>query len=401
MKTPLDVTGATRLVRAGLPLFLLLTACVAEPDPPPVPVHAEIGEPLPGLTPEEAARFAEGRTHFRRRFTPDEGMGPRFNEDACNACHTFPADGGTGETGVTKATRTLPDGTCDPLTALGGENLRLSATPALQAAGGGRVRAPDEASHTTRFTVPFVFGLGLVDAVPLETLEALADPEDANGDGISGRVGRDAAGRPARFGRKADVATLVDFVDSAFRLEMGLTTPVHPDEARAGAIPPVPDGTDPAGEPEVDQEVFDAVTAFVRFLAPPSPATSDDPDVREGEALFRSLGCVSCHVPTLTAGDSPVGAISGKTIALYSDLLLHDMGPDFEGICGAGAGNREYRTEPLMGLRYRREFLHDGRAGRVIDAILMHGGEAQAARDAFAALHRVTQERLIRYLDTL
>lgn len=366
---------------------------------------AEIGEPLPGLTPEELGRFTAGQALFRKRFTPEEGVGPRFNEDACNACHTFPADGGTGETGVTKATRTLPDGSCDPLSALGGENLRLSVTPALAAAGGRRVRAPAEATHTARFTVPFVFGLGLVDAIPQAALDALADPDDADGDGISGRVGRDATGRPARFGRKADVATLLDFVESAFRLEMGLTTHLHPDEARAGALPPVPAGTDPAPEPEVGPDVLEAVTAFVRFLAPPPPAAPAEDarraEVERGRELFMSLGCASCHVPTLQAGPSPVAAISGKAVALWSDLLLHDMGPGLEGTCGPGAGTREYRTEPLMGLRHRREFLHDGRALRVLDAVLLHGGEAQKARDAFAALDRVTQEMVVRFLDTL
>jgi CxxC motif-containing protein (DUF1111 family) len=96
-----------------------------------------------------------------------------------------------------------------------------------------------------------------------------------------------------------------------------------------------------------------------------------------------------------------VAAIDGATIALYSDLLLHDMGPELAGTCAADAAPQEYRTEPLMGLRARRAFLHDGRVGRVLDAIMTHGGEAQRARDAFAALDRVTQEAVIRFLDTL
>ncbi|MDP2958171.1 MAG: di-heme oxidoredictase family protein, partial [Longimicrobiales bacterium] len=176
-------------------------------------MSAEIGTPLPGLTPEELERFEAGRTHFTRRFTPDEGLGPRFNEDACNACHTMPADGGTGETSVTKATRTLPDGRCDPLVPHGGENVRISVTPALAAAGGGRVPVPENATNTALFTIPFVFGLGIVDAIPQEALDDLADPDDADRDGISGRLGRNVNGEPARFGRKADQATLLDFVE--------------------------------------------------------------------------------------------------------------------------------------------------------------------------------------------
>ncbi|HSW29526.1 MAG TPA: di-heme oxidoredictase family protein [Longimicrobiales bacterium] len=394
-----------RLCLLVLPV-VLSAACAPEPgrSPGPEPVSAGIGEPLPDLTPEEASRFQAGQVHFARRFTPEEGLGPRFNEDACNACHTLPADGGTGETNVTKATRTLPDGRCDLLVPLGGENVRMSVTPALAAAGAGRAPVPEDATHTAVFTIPFLFGLGIVDEVPLETLEALGDPEDGDGDGISGRLGRNGRGEPARFGRKSDHASLADFVEGAFRLEMGLTTPLHPHEGSAGGFPGVGQGTDPTPEPEVTQEVLDAVTDFVRFLAPPSPAVPVEEgraDVEMGRALFESLGCAGCHVPLLRAGPGPVAAISGKAVALHSDLLLHDMGPALEGTCAPGAGTREWRTEPLLGLRYRRAFLHDGRAGRVIDAVLLHGGEAQAARDRFAALDRVTQEKLARFLDTL
>jgi CxxC motif-containing protein (DUF1111 family) len=185
---------------------------------------------------------------------------------------------------------------------------------------------------------------------------------------------------------------------------MGLTTPLHPDESRAGGVPAVPPGTDPTSEPELTRGILDAVTDFVRFLAPPVPAAPAEEaraDVEAGRALFGSLGCPGCHVRVLQAGPNPVGAISGKAVALYSDLLLHDMGPVLEGTCAPGASTREYRTEPLLGLRYRRRFLHDGRAGSVLDAVLMHGGEAQGARDRFAALDRVTQEKLVRFLDTL
>ncbi len=256
----------------------------------------------------------------------------------------------------------------------------------------------------TRLTIPFLFGLGLVEAVPLETLEALAR---AGGDdsGPRGRVGRDALGNPARFGRKADVASLDHFTDLAIRHEMGLTTPGYPDEATAGAFPPVPEGHDVAEDPEVGAEMLALLTDFVRFLAPPSPAVPREDgerrDAERGRALFTSLGCATCHVPVLETGPHPVQALSHRRVALYSDLLLHDMGPGLENVCAAGAGPRELRTEPLMGLRYRRVFLHDGRAGRVIDAILAHGGEAAAARDAFAGLDRVTQEYVLRFLGTL
>lgn len=381
----------------------LLAACGAEPTA--APTSARIGDPLPGLSPGELAAFEAGRASFNLQFTPENGLGPRFNENSCDACHTGPATGGTGETIVTKASRFDAQGRCDMLPQLGGENLRLRVTPQAAALGATRPSVPPEATHQARFIIPFVFGLGLVDAVPQAALDALADPDDADGDGISGRVGVDASGRPARFGRKADMATLADFTEGAFRLEMGITTPAHPSEADAGSLPPVPDGADPAADPELDQATLQAVVDFVRFLAPPSPSEPrDDADralIEEGRALFASLGCTSCHVPTLQTGSQASAALSERTIALYSDLLLHDMGPELEGTCGPGASTTEWRTEPLMGLGHRRLFLHDGRVGRVLDAILAHGGEAQAVRDRFAALDRLTQEAVLRFLDTL
>lgn len=385
----------------ALPLSVLLTTVACAPEDTP-PVFAEIGSPLPGLSARETEAFEAGRAVFARIFTPEEGLGPRFNENSCSACHTFPVDGGTGETAVRKATRHTGSDRCDLLSEQGGENLRIQVTPALARMEGAAVPIPPEAQHQARFTIPFIFGLGLVGAIPHETLEALADPDDSDGDGISGRIGRDRTGRPARFGRKADVASLEDFNDSALRLEMGLTTPAFPVEAMAGGRPAVPPEADPAPEPEIDHETFAALSAFVRFLAPPSPAEIvEGSPVARGRELFREIGCADCHVPTLQAGPHQSAAIAHRTIALYSDLLLHDMGTGLAGTCGPGASTTEYRTEPLMGLRYRQTFLHDGRARRVRDAIIHHGGEAESARFRFLELHRIEQEALLRFLGTL
>ncbi|MEZ4416318.1 MAG: di-heme oxidoredictase family protein [Gemmatimonadota bacterium] len=367
-------------------------------------MYAPIGEPLPGLSQDQADRFAQGQALFSHVFSPEEGLGPRFNENACNACHTDPADGGTGEQLVLKASHFDDEGTCQTFAAQGGENLRGKLTPEASALGAVPASAPAEASHRGRINTPFLFGMGMIDAIPQATLDGLADPDDRNGDGISGRVGRSADGRPARFGRKAAVATLADFVDEAARLEMGLTTAAHPDEATAGALPAVPDGSDQVADPELDAERVALIVDFVRYLAPPEPGTprpEDEALVEQGRALFEGLGCSSCHVPALrTRADAPP-PLAGREIALYSDLLLHDMGPDLAGPCTAGASPTEVRTEPLMGLRYRRTLLHDGRIGRVRDAILAHGGEAQAARDAFDGLDRVVQEALLRFLAQL
>ena len=302
---------------------------------------------------------------------------------------------------MVKASRTTPEGVCDPMTAHGGSNLRRRVTASAAAAGAMAVPIPDSATHRGRFTTPFRFGAGLIDAVEVTVLEELADPDDRDGDGISGRIGVDATGRPARFGRKANVATLQDFADEAFRLEMGITTPAHPDEANAGGVPAVPGQVDPADEPEITEATLAATVDFVRMLAPPQPRPDSSARVARGAELFSSLGCAGCHVPQMTTGMHEVSALSERTFALYSDLLLHDMGPELASTCTEGALPEEYRTEPLMGLRYRKSFLHDGRAGRVRDAIMMHGGEAAAARQRFAELDRVVQEALLEFLSTL
>jgi CxxC motif-containing protein (DUF1111 family) len=387
---------------AVIPLLWVLTLIGCESGDPSPPVYAEIGQPLPGLTQQELARFEAGRAVFSHPFLQEEGLGPRFNENACNACHTFPTDGGTGETQVTKATRLLDDGTCDLLIPQGGENVRIQVTHLSRIMGGLPEPTVEGATHTGRFSIPFVYGLGLIDAIPVETLQELADPDDLDADGISGRTGIDGSGRAARFGRKADVASLSDFSEGAFRLEMGMTTHVTPDESRAGSLPPVPDRTDPKPEPEIDEATLTAAVDFMRFLAPPArTGDATDPQVARGQSLFDTLGCAGCHVPVLRAGPDPSPAIANQAIALFSDLLLHDMGPGLTGTCAPGATITEYRTEPLMGLGHREIFLHDGRVGRVIDAVLLHGGEAQTARDAFAALDRVTQEAVLRFLNTL
>ncbi len=381
--------------------FLLCFLCLACADAPRSRVSAPIGEPLPSLTATELARFQDGALSFRRIYTPEEGLGPRFNENACNACHTDPADGGTGEQLVLKSSRVDANATCDPLQVAGGPNLRRRVTEAARAVGAEAVPTPEVATHSGRFTTPFLFGMGLVDAIDVATLQALADPDDLDGDGISGRIGMDGSGNPARFGRKANTATLADFADEAFRMEMGLTTPRYPNEADAGDVPATGLQLSPAAS-EVDSATFAATVDFARFLAPPNRASSAQGEAAvAGEALFESLGCVSCHVPELTTGRHSSAAISEKAIGIYSDLLLHDMGPGLAGPCATGAAPQEYRTEPLMGLRYRRIFLHDGRAKRVRDAILMHGGEATPVRDRFASLDRVTQEWVLTFLGTL
>ena len=189
-------------------LFGLLTFACSEEAPDPWSRVEAFGDPRFGLSAEERARFEEGRILFDRIFTAEDGLGPLFNEDQCSACHTDPAAGGTGEQVVRKAARfDSATGACDLLAHAGGENLRSRVTSAAGELGVVRDTVPAGATDVAVFDVPFLFGLGAADAVHDSTLERLADPEDRNGDGISGRLGRTPDGRIGRFGRKADVAT--------------------------------------------------------------------------------------------------------------------------------------------------------------------------------------------------
>lgn len=382
-------------------IALVLAAC----GPAEAPVSGEPGDPLPGLGEPELADFRAGAALFNRVFTPEEGVGPPFNENQCSACHTSPAPGGTtGFERVVKATRFVAPGTCDLLTHEGGENVRTQSTPLLRTLGVEGESLPPSATEIGRFTAPFLFGLGLVEAIPDEAILAREDPDDDDGDGISGRAGRTADGRLGRFGRKAEVATIPEFNDTALRFEMGLTTPSLPVEAGLDGQP-LPPGADPAPDPEVDERSTELLAAFVRFLAPPRPSPARSPahadTLAAGRRLFEAIGCTDCHVPSMRTGRSEIPAMDRKTVALYSDLLLHDLGPDLAGVCGVGATPSETRTEMLMGLGHRDIFLHDGRAATLEDAILAHGGEAQRARDAFATLPWLRRQYVIWFLQSL
>jgi CxxC motif-containing protein (DUF1111 family) len=381
-------------------LFVLVAAgCDAPPD-----ATAPIGSPVPGLTAADLERFRAGEALFNRVFTPSDGVGPLFNENQCSACHTFPAAGGTGEQFLVKATRFTPPDRCDLLAAEGGLNVRTQATPLLQVHGIQKQPLPPSATERGRFDASFLFGLGLVDAIPERDILRHADPEDSDGDGISGRPGRDAEGRLGRFGRKAEFATLADFIENAAHFEMGLTTPLHPSEGDIAGTP-FPDGVDPAPDPELDASTLSLLHEFVRFLAPPpriAPQTAEDSQlVATGERLFDAIGCTSCHVPSMTTGGSDAAALERRTVRLYSDVLLHDLGPEFAGPCGIGATPTELRTGILMGLGRRRNYLHDRRTGDLHRAILLHGGEAAAVREQFRALAPLEQEAVVRFLKTL
>ena len=369
---------------------MTLAACRPRIDP---------GDPLRGLTRDERARFDRGRVVFDSVFTPETGVGPLFNAAACGACHENPVSGGAGDEIEIHAAIVRPGGFCDPLVAEGGPVFQTVVTPALRdSLGIDREPVPADAPRGLRSS-PAVFGRGLLDAVPDSVILALADPDDTDGDGISGRPNRFFDGRLGRFGRKALIPTLRDFNAGAFVIEQSVTNPAAPDENTIGGRP-IPPGVDPVPEPELDQASLDLTDDFVRFLGAPTPLRAGR-EARTGRAVFERIGCTACHVPSLPTGDSPVRALHRTTVAAYSDLLLHDMGQHLADICLGLAAPEEFRTEPLIGLRLLPRFLHDGRATTLEQAIDLHGGEAAASRDRFQSLSAEDRAALLAFLRTL
>ena len=200
------------------------------------------------------------------------------------------------------------------------------------------------------------------------------------------------------------MAALSDFNAGAFPQEMGVTTPRSPVEETINGTP-VPPDTDPAPDPEITVEDIEKVTAFTRFLAPPPQQTftnhADLHLVRRGRKLFAHLNCAVCHRPKMNTGPSTSKALNRKTVALYSDLMVHDMGSALADICLEQAHPSEFRTEMLMGLRFRQQFLHDGSAKTVQEAIERHDGEARNSGDRFKALKEKDKQALLKFLETI
>lgn len=336
-------------------------------------------------------RAAEsGAKLFRTEFTPEQGLGPLFNERACSGCHAEPSIGGVGPDGLATVLRAgrLTDSGFDPRFGNRRIEARAHAISELGVDCDRSAGIPAGANVTSVRNTPPLFGAGLIDAIPDEVIRAGAVDK---GDGVRGRPnlvrGVDGREDVGRFGWKADGSTLELFVAEAFRSELGVTSPLAPGD-------PIPAGTTlcpgESSTPDIDRDAVSAVTAFVADLPAPAPRSSHPP----GAAVFEQAGCASCHVPALQADAGPV--------PLYSDLLIHDMGPTLDdAVVQGSAGGAEWRTAPLWGLSSRTRFLHDGRADSFEAAILAHGGEAQSARERFRSLSGDELRSLLEFLGSL
>jgi len=390
------------------------------------------GGPVAGLSDKELPFFELGLEDFNEVEDVADGLGPRMNLDGCGGCHAQPAVGGSSpaanpqvafagstdrvpsfiaKNGPIREARFVmnPDGTPD-----GGVHALFTITGR---AGATRcnIDQPDFERELRNRNVIFripspVFGAGLIEQIPDSAILAnqAANSPRKRDLGIRGRVNFAVAGRTisgqtnnngndgtvARFGWKAQNVSLLLFSGEAYNVEMGITSELFQnerDQTPECQYATVPNDTQ-------NFEAHDALTGttaiqnfanFQRFLAPPKP--SDDtpggaPSISRGKKLFNDVGCTACHTPMLRTGISSVAALYDQPVNLFSDLMIHDMGPDLaDGVSQGQAGPRDFRTAPLWGLGQRIFFLHDGRTRDLLVAIQEHKSGSSRSRDASEA----------------
>ncbi len=254
---------------------------------------------------------------------------------------------------------------------------------------------------------PHLLGQGLLEAVPDSVLAEWHDPDDRDGDGVSGRLPRLPDGSVGRFGWKSAQPTVEAQTAAAFLGDLGLTSPMFPTEncpEAQAACRTSPSG----GSPELPAVRLRVTSAYVRLLGVPARRDPDAPQVLEGRALFRAIGCASCHRPSLETGDAVEPELAHQTIWPYSDLLLHDLGEGLaDDVAEGDAAPSEWRTPPLWGLGLVPEvngalaLLHDGRAHTWEEAILWHDGEAEAARATYETLSAEDRAAIAAFLASL
>ena len=435
-------------------------------------INANIfSHPSANLDFEGQQRFALGNGLFRKEWVSSpsstqasDGLGPLFNARACQSCHfkdgrghapagpaddavsllvrlSVPPDAAQAQAIVdgrlaaapepTYGTQLQdfavaglpPEGKVDiryeevPVELAGGETVSLR-KPALAIVNPGYGRL-DPATLMSARVAPPMIGLGLLEAVHEADIVAQEDPQDANGDGISGRANRtrDAAGEWAigRFGWKGVEPTVMRQTAHAFSGDMGLSTPVSPDHFGActeaqQACRAAPHGAQAhLGAEEVPADLLDLVAFYARQLAVPARRDVGDPRVLAGKKAFYAAGCTGCHTPKyVTSRDAADPAQRFQLIWPYTDLLLHDLGEGLaDGRSEGLASGAEWRTPPLWGIGLSKTvsgeatFLHDGRARTLLEAVLWHGGEAQTARDRVVGMAPAERQNLIRFLESL
>jgi len=412
---------------------------------------AGAGGPLSGLTSAELAFFQAGLAAFGEVEAVKDGLGPRFNLDSCGGCHMQPTTGGSSPSvnpQIAMATKAGAKNVVPSFITLNGpvREARFKFKPDRTRDGGvhdlftiaGRTDAPgcvlaqpdfkrEAARKNLIFRIPTpVFGAGLIEEIPDATIIAKLESERPRraAMGIVGRPNRQGPGRAntstndgsiTRFGWKAQNKSLLIFAGEAYNVEMGITNELFQterDETPTCLFNGTPENKTNFGAATVAEALSDITkfAAFMRFLAPPEPA-AETPSSARGRSVFTEIGCALCHTPSLTTGRSSSAALSEKPVRLFSDLLLHRMGPRLaDDIVQGVAGPDEFRTAPLWGLGQRIFLLHDGRTTDLVEAIDAHASrrnahfppsEANAVIGRFRALGDAKKQDLLDFLRSL
>ena len=411
------------------------------------------GMPLANISRSNRRAHVVGNSFFNKNwvFSPSsttarDGLGPLFHARSCSSCHVKDGRGaptkdsstsigllfrlsvpgkssGDPVLGVQLATKAAPgvepEGTVNVRyeeKEVGFDNLKTASLrkPQYELIANDHYGKPHaEIQFGPRIAQQLV-GVGLLEAVTDKTILANADPNDEDGDGISGKPNyifnpESKKRELGRFGWKANEANLRTQTASAFLRDMGITSPIHPIE----------DFTEPqkekinltliANPPDIDDSKFERVVTYLRTLAPPAQRNANDPSVKRGDILFNKIGCSKCHIPTLRTGsDAAIDELKNQPIKPYTDLLLHDMGEGLaDGIQDSLASGSEWRTPPLWGIGLTKTvngntfFLHDGRARSIEEAILWHGGEGSESRKNYSSLSLDDKDDLLNFINSL
>lgn len=395
----------TRII---LVIVLLITGIVAcqKMLPKALPADELLDGPVEGLSYEENRRFLSGDVAFNDEvFTSQTGLGPIFVATSCGSCH---AGDGKGHPFTTLTRFGQVDSTGNQFLHLGGPQLQNRALPGY---------TPEQipiGATFSKFTPPANTGLGFLELVSDADILSMADPNDTNGDGISGVPNYEylpsfvtpfsnAISRNGkyihRFGKKAAAYNLLHQTVNAYNQDIGITSTFQPKDVYSGLNI----------DPEVSDVTVHNVVFYLQTLKAPIQRNQNDAGVVQGKNLFIQIGCEGCHKQTLKTGLSTIAALSNKTFHPYTDLLLHDMGSGLDdGYTEGSAKTSEWRTPPLWGLGLSPNsqggqyfLLHDGRAKSIEEAIVLHGGEAQQSKERFQQLSIQEKNNLIKFLRSL
>lgn len=424
--------------------------------------HNAYSLPQANLSMTRRLDFSVGNSFFRNPWVEApastdarDGLGPLFNTNSCQGCHIKDGRGhppGADDKPISLFLRLAvpadPERDADILKTHGfkpapvyGSQLQTAALPAAQPeadlviewksvtetlSDGTEVELrkpayrienpnygplPEDLLVSPRVAPPMI-GMGLLEAIPLEDLQSLADPEDADNDGLSGKLNQvwDLSRQqtvPGRFGWKAAEPNVHQQSMGAFAGDMGLTSTIKPatdctPEQNCGRFTN-------GGSPEVSDKVSNFVTFYAKSLAVPARRDLDSVSVQQGAELFNETGCAGCHTPRHTTGTAPDRPdLSNQTIWPYTDLLLHDMGPELaDGRDEFLANGNEWRTPPLWGIGLAQRvnpqsgFLHDGRARTLEEAVIWHGGEAKPSAERYRQMPAEDREALLDFLNSL